>query len=94
MSGENDDPEQPCVKSQTCPAPTYYIDGVYPGGYVQPNNTSVDVGSNTNQEDFGLDDYEPTFFYPASDWNAAEYEVRLFIPIDSFNYTYNSECFD
>ena len=50
-----------CADSMTCPAPMYYIEKEYKGTY--SNNADLqDV--TTGEDNFGLDDYEPLFFYP------------------------------
>jgi len=47
----------------TCPAPMYYSGDTYLGKY------SPDGGDLADQEDFGLDFYEPLFFHPFGAWS-------------------------
>jgi hypothetical protein len=64
-----------CGEDNSCPAPMYFIDGEYQGKY---SNLPVDEAANQTVEisrqgeladdDFGLDSYEPKFFYPLGDW--------------------------
>ena len=60
-----------CVSNNTCQAPMYHKDGVFVGG-------SYD-GATIGGEDFGLDNYEPEFFYPRGKWLEASYSVTLTI---------------
>ena len=50
-----------CADSMTCPAPMYYIGTDYKGTYSN-NADLMDVTS--DEDNFGLDDYEPLFFHP------------------------------
>ncbi|KAL7554971.1 hypothetical protein ACHAWF_018546 [Thalassiosira exigua] len=54
-----------CDASMTCPAPMYYIENAYKGAY--SNNAGL-LNTTTNEDNFGLDDYEPLFFHPLPDW--------------------------
>jgi hypothetical protein len=45
-----------------------------------------------DKEDFGLDVYEPQFFYPLLDWLGADtYSVSLYYPEDN---DFQRKCFD
>jgi len=65
-----------CVDDNTCQAPMYYKDGAFLGedGYdnTKPNNLQ-------GGEDFGLDFYEPEFFYTREHWSEAVYHVEVTI---------------
>lgn len=64
-----------CAFDMTCPAPMYYIDDGYKGTY--SNNVDL-VDVTTDDENFGLDDYEPLFFHPLPDWlGYGEFSVFL-----------------
>jgi len=76
-----------CEDDNSCPAPMYRINGEFPGKYT--NNPSFDI-PNTGSDNFGLDDYEPEFFYPVVDWLGSEYEVVLLVPED---YMYTGDFF-
>jgi len=67
-----------CEANNSCPAPMYIKNGQYLGDY--SNNDAVFPESTNNEEDFGLDAYEPEFFYPILDWVAEDYQVSLFYP--------------
>lgn len=50
-----------CGANMSCPAPMYYIGDEYKGSY----SNNPDLASVTSDDDnFGLDDYEPLFFHP------------------------------
>jgi hypothetical protein len=49
----------------TCPAPMYFESGNYLGTY--SNDESV-APLSIGEDNFGLDDYEPKFFYPIPAW--------------------------
>merc|ERR1712238_477274 len=53
-----------------CPAPMYYSSDNYLGEY--SNNPSL--GPVTPSDDFGLDAYEPQFFYPLLQWKGTPKE--------------------
>jgi len=63
-----------CADDLTCPAPIYFKDGVMLGNYT---NLSTDPADYSGTENFGLDDYEPDFFYPLPDWAAGSYSIKL-----------------
>ena len=54
-----------CDVNSTCPAPMYFLDDQYLGVYSNIPQVSAPT---VNEEDFGLDAYEPQFFYPITDW--------------------------
>eukprot|EP00525_Craspedostauros_australis_P000035 CAMPEP_0198119776 /NCGR_PEP_ID=MMETSP1442-20131203/26942_1 /TAXON_ID= /ORGANISM="Craspedostauros australis, Strain CCMP3328" /LENGTH=405 /DNA_ID=CAMNT_0043778311 /DNA_START=63 /DNA_END=1280 /DNA_ORIENTATION=+ len=62
----------------TCPAPMYFKDGNYVGEYSNiPSVANVTMG----KDNFGLDDYEPLFFHPPSDWTSyGDFEIKLMYP--------------
>lgn len=69
MSGSN------CSTTLTCPAPMYFKKFKYLGVY--SNNANV-TPLTMGQENFGLDNYEPEFFFPLVEWvNSGPYSVKL-----------------
>ena len=70
-----------CVATATCPAPMYFAGGNYVGVYSNiGNNVTMD------QEDFGLDMYEPLFFFPLPDWiEMGPYAVQLTFDDESYD---------
>jgi len=54
-----------CVETLSCPAPMYFVNGTYLGTY--SNEESI-LNVTTGEENFGLDDYEPRFFWPFAEW--------------------------
>jgi uncharacterized protein (DUF305 family) len=67
-----------CAADNTCDAPKYYKAGVFVGG-------TYDQTTAGNDGDFGLDAYEPEFFYERDDWLAAgTYSVKLTITDTTF----------
>jgi len=67
-----------CETNNSCPAPMYIKNGEYLGDY--SNNPKVAPVSTNEEDDFGLDAYEPEFFYPILDWVAEDYQVALLYP--------------
>lgn len=61
-----------CDSASVCPAPIYYKDDVMLGSY-----TNLVDGSIVGSSDFGLEGYEPEFFYPLAEWGLAEYTIKL-----------------
>mmetsp|Transcript_20408 Transcript_20408/g.29517 ORF Transcript_20408/g.29517 Transcript_20408/m.29517 type:complete len:217 (+) Transcript_20408:98-748(+) len=54
-----------CAETASCPAPMYFLNDQYLGSFSNdPTVTAVTTG----EEDFGLDAYEPLFFYPLGQW--------------------------
>jgi len=65
-----------CAADMTCPAPMYYIGGEYVGSY--SNNGDFGPPVTTDDDNFGLDDYEPLFFHPLPEWlGYGEFSVFL-----------------
>jgi len=67
--------ENACAESNSCPAPMYSNNGAYLGDY--SNNADVAPVTVNDEEDFGLDHYEPLFFYPLGDWVENAFSVNL-----------------
>ena len=66
-----------CADDLTCQAPMYYKNGRYVGG-------AYDGVAGVGGEDFGLDAYEPEFFYPRGEWADENYAVRLTLTDESY----------
>ena len=62
----------PCAADNTCQAPMYYKNGEF-AGTTYDNTAATPVGG----DDFGLDVYEPEFFYPKDQWSENLYFVAL-----------------
>ncbi|KAL7562610.1 hypothetical protein ACA910_002714 [Epithemia clementina (nom. ined.)] len=79
--------EADCMVNATCPAPMYFRGDTYLGTY---SNMAELAPVTRNEDDFGLDVYEPEFFYPLSEWaGAGPYRVHL-----NFNVpTYTQDIF-
>jgi len=56
----------------------YYVDGDYKGTY--SNNEDL-LAVTSNEDNFGLDDYEPLFFHPLPEWIGYG-EMSVFLKID------------
>ena len=71
-----------CADALSCPAPMYFRNGTYLGTY----SNIPDVANVTTEEDnFGLDDYEPLFFRPIPEWAGfGDFEVKLRFDVDDF----------
>jgi hypothetical protein len=74
-----------CADDMSCPAPMYYIGDVYKGSY--SNNPDLIPGT-TDDDNFGLDDYEPLFFHPLPgkycvQWKRSDAIVPLLSPLKS-----------
>ena len=68
-----------CVGDNTCQAPMYYKNGAYVGG-------DYDNVAGAGGEDFGLDAYEPEFFFERADWiDAGTYEVKLTLTDEAYD---------
>eukprot|EP00977_Amphora_coffeiformis_P018440 scaffold6485_cov172-Amphora_coffeaeformis.AAC.5 len=66
----------PCADTATCPAPMYFLNNEYLGTYSQSSPLA-----STDQENFGLDEYEPLFFHPMPDWvGYGNFSVKLLFP--------------
>eukprot|EP00527_Entomoneis_sp_CCMP2396_P005611 CAMPEP_0198147640 /NCGR_PEP_ID=MMETSP1443-20131203/36913_1 /TAXON_ID=186043 /ORGANISM="Entomoneis sp., Strain CCMP2396" /LENGTH=408 /DNA_ID=CAMNT_0043812053 /DNA_START=40 /DNA_END=1263 /DNA_ORIENTATION=- len=71
-----------CANDMSCPAPMYLKNGLYLGEY--SNNAAVAPLRSTPSDNFGLDDYEPEFFFDPFTWNTANYSVALKFDDDDF----------
>jgi len=74
-----------CADNNSCPAPMYIKNGNYLGEY---SNNEL-IAPIADSENFGLDDYEPEFFFDPITWRSedgseVEYEVALKFDIDDF----------
>ena len=66
----------------SCPAPMYFRQGEYLGTY---SNNALLVPSTTGEDNFGLDDYEPLYFYPLPNWvELGPFDVYLKFDVDDF----------
>ena len=75
-----------CDTNMTCPAPMYFLNEKYLGLF--SNDPDV-MEPTTNQMDFGLDAYEPVFFYPYGQWvGLGNFSVNL-----RFDQYYNKDIF-
>jgi len=65
----------------------YFKNGDYQGNKTgtnaYSNNPVVFPVSTDSEDNFGLDDYEPEFFYPLLDWLGANYSIALLYPEDN-----------
>lgn len=63
----------------TCPAPMYFKGTEYLGSY---SNEPRILAATTGEDNFGLDDYEPLFFHPITQWleNYDEFSITLNFP--------------
>mmetsp|Transcript_9174 Transcript_9174/g.10480 ORF Transcript_9174/g.10480 Transcript_9174/m.10480 type:complete len:590 (+) Transcript_9174:121-1890(+) len=87
VKGEEDTTECDCKETGLCPAPMYYTSNNYLGAY---SNNLYLAPINGESDDFGLDAYEPQFFYPLLQWKGTPreedpegpgyYQVALHIP--------------
>lgn len=76
-----------CAESLSCPAPMYWMDGVYQGVYSNAPEL-VDIPT-TPSDDFGLDAVEPLFFHPVGDW---ETYGTFFVTLN-FDFEYDQDIF-
>jgi len=80
----------------TCPAPMYFNNDIPFGAYsndvnvrhqdstTDPTITTISTGENADA-DFGLDSYEPQFFFPLPDWGTEnQYSIKLKYDDDGF----------
>ena len=72
----------------TCAAPMYYIGSEYKGAY--SNNEDL-LPLTSDEDNFGLDDYEPLFFHPLSEW-VGYGEFSVFLKFDN-DTDYNKDIF-
>lgn len=71
-----------CASTSSCPAPMYFIDDEYLGAY---SNIPEIKNVTTGEVDFGLDKYEPVFFYPLNQWaENLPYSIKLRFDDDSY----------
>lgn len=67
-----------CAEDLSCPAPMYFIDDEYLGTY---SNIPEILAASEDEGNFGLDDFEPLFFHPLTDWTGyGEFSVALNYP--------------
>jgi len=70
-----------CADNNSCPAPMYIKNGNYLGEY---SNNDL-IAPIADSDNFGLDDYEPEFFFDPVTWrDGVEYEVALKFDINDF----------
>jgi hypothetical protein len=72
-----------CEDNLTCPAPQYMLEGDLLGPFnINPNLIAVPL--TVDVDDFGLDAYEPQFFFPYYAWADLEsFAVSLYYPEDN-----------
>jgi hypothetical protein len=71
-----------CDTDFTCPAPMYFLGDEYLGSYT--NIDAVERSSDYDAENFGLDDYEPKFFHPITEWiGYGDFSVYLKFDVDT-----------
>jgi len=75
-----------CAETCSCPAPMYFKNGKYQGEF--SNDDSI-MPLTEDNENFGLDDYEPLFFYPFGQW----LEQGLFSVNVKFTEDYDKDIF-
>jgi hypothetical protein len=75
-----------CTMNATCPAPMYFVDGNYVGTY---SNIAEIKNVTTDDENFGLDDYEPLFFRNPVDWT----DFGTFSVMLRFDQSYEQDIF-
>jgi len=72
-----------CDEDMTCPAPMYMLNGELLGKY---SNIVEIAPATTDQEDFGLDAYEPVFYHPPNQWGGyGEFSIYLKFDVDDFD---------
>ncbi|KAL7517942.1 hypothetical protein ACHAWX_002815 [Stephanocyclus meneghinianus] len=70
-----------CDVDFTCPAPMYFLGDEYLGSYT--NIDAIERSSDYDAENFGLDDYEPKFFHPITEWiGYGDFSVYLKFDVD------------
>ena len=82
LAEDGSDSTSTCDQTGSCPAPMYRQNGVYLGNYSNIPAILPET-SDEGAEDFGLDAYEPQFFYPILDWLGSEWDVFLRYPADN-----------
>ncbi|KAL3786644.1 hypothetical protein HJC23_006840 [Cyclotella cryptica] len=78
-----------CNVNYTCPAPMYFLGDEYLGSY--SNMNAIEVSSDYEAENFGLDDYEPRFFHPLPEWIGYG-DFSVYLKFDN-NTDYNKDLF-
>jgi hypothetical protein len=64
-----------CAETLSCDAPMYFMNGTYLGTY--SNNPDI-LDVTQGEEDFGLDEFEPRFFWPFTEWlEQGEFSIAL-----------------
>ena len=72
-----------CGTDLTCPSPMYLKDKEYLGTY---SNIPDMRPATTGEDNFGLDDYEPLFFRPITDWAGSEFSILLKFDVEDFDH--------
>jgi hypothetical protein len=71
-----------CDEGMTCPAPMYFLGDTYLGTY---SNIAEVLAPTKDEDNFGLDDYEPLFFRPITEWSDyGDFSLMLRFDEDSF----------
>mmetsp|Transcript_41036 Transcript_41036/g.60229 ORF Transcript_41036/g.60229 Transcript_41036/m.60229 type:complete len:431 (+) Transcript_41036:83-1375(+) len=83
IMGDSNNIGSSCVDDSSCPAPMYFKNDEYLGTY--SNDASI-MAETTGEDNFGLDDYEPLFFYPLPAWRE-EGDFHVTLKYDEKNYT-------
>jgi len=79
-----------CASTMTCPAPMYFLNSDYFGEY---NNNELLGPLSTNEDDFGLDGYEPSFYFVPQRWaENGEYNVYLKFDVEDFTQDFFYFC--
>ena len=71
-----------CAVNLTCPAPMYFRNNEPLGKF---SNIPDILEVSTDEDDFGLDDYEPLFFRPLHEWSASNYSIYLNFDLEDFD---------
>jgi hypothetical protein len=72
-----------CADTLSCPSPMYIMNGTYLGTY--SNIPEILEITEEEVKFFGLDEYEPLFFRPLSEWAGfGEFEVKLRFDVEDF----------
>jgi hypothetical protein len=75
-----------CGGDDSCPAPMYYENGVYLGKYSNlPTPNDISQNEELEDDDFGLDHYEPKFFLPFGVWQGfGDFTITVRFDVDDF----------
>merc|ERR1712087_822808 len=69
-----------CEETMSCPAPMYMLGDEYLGVY---SNNDLIAPVTSGEDDFGLDVYEPQFFYPLLDWlDMGDWKIALKLDVE------------